>query len=105
MASVRKSLFINESNEDVLKWFEGVKSPSEAVCNLIRNESAKEREIELLKQIIQQQQETIDLLKATVEGSTIKIVRNDDGKDTIEPPVEEDMKVDATTANSMLSMF
>lgn len=105
MASVRKSLFINESHQDILQWFEGVKSPSEAVCNLIRNESAKEREIELLKQIIQQQQETIDLLKATVEGSTIKIVRNDDGKDTIEPPVEEDMKVDATTANSMLSMF
>lgn len=101
--AVRKSLFINESNEDVLKWFEGVKSPSEAVCNLIRNEVAKEREIELLNQIIQQQQETIELLKATLEGSTIKVIHH--GKDTVDPEPEEDMKVDADTANAMLSMF
>ena len=108
MASVRKSLFINEHNQDVLEWFEGVKSPSEAVCQLIRNESARDREIELLKQIIDQQNQTIELLKSAVEGTSIRIIREDNGKDTVIDLSEEDdddMSVGSDTANNMLSMF
>ena len=108
MASVRKSLFINENNQDVLEWFEGVKSPSDAICQLIRTEASKDREIELLKQIIDQQNQTIELLKSAVEGTSIRIIREDNGKDTVIDLSEEDdddMSVGSDAANNMLSMF
>ena len=100
MGSVRKSLFINEANQDILAWFEGVKSPSDAICRLIREESTKNREIELLKQIIEQQQQTIRLYESMLSGTNITITQQDnhlatetigDIKEEIE---EEDHSID-----------
>ena len=113
MGSVRKSLFINETNQDILAWFEGVKSPSDAICRLIREESAKNREIELLKQIIEQQQQTIRLYESMLSGTNITITQQDnhlattetigDIKEEVE---EEDHSIDdQDTILSMLGSF
>lgn len=108
-ASTRISIYIKESDQDVLNWFKKAGRPSEAVIQLIRHQSAKDREIQLLKDLIDQQKETIELLKSAVEGTSIKIIREENKeKDTVVEPLpqkEEDMSVGADTANSMLGAF
>lgn len=108
-ASTRISIYIKESDQDVLNWFEEAGRPSEAVIQLIRGQESKDREIQLLKDLIEQQKETIELLKSAVEGTPIKIVRSENKEKDIvvepEPQKEEDMSVGADTANSMLGAF
>lgn len=107
--STRISIYIKESDKDILNWFNEAGRPSEAVIQLIRGQEAKDREIQLLKDLIDQQKETIELLKSAAEGTPIKIVREEDKeKDTVvEPQVEEeeDMSVGADAACSMLDAF
>lgn len=112
MGSVRKSLFINDNNQDVLAWFEGVKSPSEAVCRLIREESAKEREIELLKHIIHEQSQRIQLLESMIQGTNITITQPDnqpnkrsEEREEVEKPQEEDHSVGSDDALSIMGVF
>lgn len=106
-ASTRISIYIKESDQDVLNWFEEAGRPSEAVIQLIRGQESKDREIQLLKDLIEQQKETIELLKSAVEGTPIKIVREENKeKDTVVEPEEvEDMSVGADAACSMLDAF
>ncbi len=105
--STRISIYIKESDKDILNWFNEAGRPSEAVIQLIRGQEAKDREIQLLKDLIDQQKETIELLKSAVEGTPIKIVREEDKeKDTVVEPEEvEDMSVGADAACSMLDAF
>ena len=104
MGSVRKSIFISETNQDVLEWFEGVKSPSEAVCQLIRESTSKDREMELLKQLINQQAQHIKLLESMVQGGEIIITKTTKQED-MEEVVEEDLSVSSEEADALLSVF
>ena len=110
-SSTRISIYIKESDQDVLNWFEEAGRPSEAVIQLIRGQESKDREIQLLKELIEQQKETIELLKAVTEGTTIQVVRSEnkekDSVATPEPQVEEeeDMSIGADAANNLLGAF
>lgn len=109
MSGIRKSIFINESNQDILEWFEGVKSPSEAVFKLIREDKVKDREIALLKQVVQQQQQTIQLYESIIKGTNITITHQDtkEEREEVKPDKEEgtDMSLDSSDAVSILEGF
>lgn len=100
--AVRKSLYINDDNLDVLSFFDNNKNASERIIQLIRDDSAKDREIELLNDLVTQQKQTIELYQQLIAGAKVETITI---QHTVEQEVEVEIEDNSADEEDIESMF